>query len=287
MKYTYFDVNNHSYANNINSLFPDFAENEVLLVISPWDNDAVMGAGYAMLAAREAGAEVYVMIMCRGNSGYSTFEEKNMIEIARYNETIDCYARLGIAANHISRLYLPDFSSFESIGWQKANGELGAMPSILKFLREKKVTRMMVPNHYHESIDHLAAYLMSRFNTTQAGRPILIDHGNPHHIKSTLQYSVWADLDPEDAFINKRPSNMRANCIVMAEKEVEDKICDAMSAYVSQREIIKELLKSREERKMANGKFIEVYLAFPYRPKMDFSPYIKYAQKLLDANVNE
>ena len=83
MKYTYYNTNTKEVNNDINTIFPDFGKNEVLAVMSPHDDDAVIGAGYAMLAAKEAGAEVYVVIFCRGDAGYSTIEEKSTIEEVR------------------------------------------------------------------------------------------------------------------------------------------------------------------------------------------------------------
>ena len=72
MKFTYCDINTKTFTNDINLLFPGFGDNEVLAVMSPHDDDAIIGAGYAMLAAQKAGAEVYVVIFCRGDAGYST-----------------------------------------------------------------------------------------------------------------------------------------------------------------------------------------------------------------------
>ncbi len=279
MKYTYYDVDKKQKNHDIQTLFPDFGKDEALVVMSPHDDDAIIGAGYAMLAAKEAGADVYVMIFCRGDAGYSTVEEKDTIEAVRERETLDCYARMGIPADHILRLHFPDFSAIGNLGWEKADGNPGDMPVILRFLREKKITRVMIPNHYHEHIDHLAAYLMSSFDTPQAGDAALVDHGVPHAVRSTLQYSVWADLDPEDALVNGRPTNLRANRILAVDESVEKAIDDAISAYVSQTEIIRGLVEARKERKTADGRFVEVYIAFDCRPKISFKPYTDWVEK--------
>ena len=89
MKFTYCDLNKKTVTNDINDIFPGFGKNEVLAVMSPHDDDAIIGAGYAMLAAKEAGADVYVVIFCRGDAGYSTVEEKDTIEAVREKETYD------------------------------------------------------------------------------------------------------------------------------------------------------------------------------------------------------
>lgn len=280
MSYTYYNVNEKSASNDINALFPDFGEDEVLAVMSPHDDDAIIGAGYAMLAAKEAGADVYVVIFCRGDAGYSTVAEKKTIEKVRKKETFDCYERLGIPRDHILRMDFGDFSAFGNIGWTKADGKPGDMPRILRFFREKKVTRVMVPNHHREHIDHTAAHIMSSFNVPQAGDAALVDYGTPHVVKSTLEYSVWADLSPTDAMVNGRQVNLRANRVLKVSGEVEAKIANAIEAYVSQEEIIRGLVASRAERKTKDGSYIEVYLTVDCRPKIDFAPYIDFVDTL-------
>lgn len=281
MSYTYCDLNTGKVSTDIGMLFPNFGKDEVLAVMSPHDDDAILGAGYAMMAAKAAGADVYVVIFCRGDAGYSTVEEKDTIEAVRQRETVDCYERMGIPADHILRLGFPDFSAIGNIGWQKATGEVGDMPTLLRFLREKLVTRVMIPNHYHEHIDHLAAHLMSSYDVPQAGDAALVDHGTPHAVRSTLQYSVWADLDPEDALVHGRPTNLRANRILAVDAEIEKKIDDAIEAYVSQKEVIRTLVAARKERATSNGRFVEVYVTFDCRPKIDFSPYVEWVEKFV------
>lgn len=281
MKFTYCNTDTNAVSQSIDQLFPGFGTDEVLAVMSPHDDDAILGAGYAMLAAQQAGAQVYVVIFCRGDAGYSTVEEKDTIEEVRARETVECYSRLGVAADHILRMGFPDFSAIGNWGWEKADGNPGDMPRILRFLREKKVTRVMIPNHYHEHIDHLATYLMASYDVPQAGDAALVDHGTPHAVRSTLQYSVWADFDPEDALVNGRPAALRANRILVASQAVEQRIDDAISAYVSQEKIIENLVESRKERLTAKGTYVEPYIAFDCRPKINLDPYIRWVDKML------
>ena len=281
MKFTYCDTNRKTVSSDIDLLFPGFGKDEVLVVMSPHDDDAIIGTGYAMLAAQQAGAEIYVVIFCRGDAGYSTVEEKDTIEEVRMRETVACYGRLGIPEDHILRMNYPDFSAIGHWGWEKADGEPGDMPTILRFLREKKVTRVLIPNHYHEHIDHLAVHLMTSFDCPQAGDAALVDYGTPHAVRSTLEYSVWADLDPEDALVNGRPSDLRANRILVASADVEEKIDYAIEAYVSQAKIIEGLVKARTERKTAKGDFVEVYISFDCRPKISFKPYIDWVDEMM------
>ena len=278
MKFNYFDLDKKIKTNNIDTIFPNFSENEVLAVMSPHDDDAIIGAGYAMLAAKSMGAEVYVVIFCKGDAGYSTVEEKETIVDVRREETYNCYEKLGIPRDHILRLDYPDFSALNYCGWFMADKSAGQMQTILKFLRDKKVTRVMIPNHYHEHIDHLAAHIMSSYDCPQSGDAALVDHGTPHSVKSTLQYSVWADLDPENALINGRKTNLRANRILEVSADCEQKIAQAISEYVSQKEIIRSLVNSRAERKTKNDTYVEIYIEFDCRPKLNFDPYKEWVE---------
>ena len=281
MKFTYCNTDTNAVTQEIRLLFPGFGTDEVLAVMSPHDDDAILGAGYAMLAAREEGAEVYVVIFCRGDAGYSTVEEKATIEEVRTRETVECYKRLGVPADHILRMNFPDFSAYGNIGWEKADGKPGDMPRLLRFLRDKKVTRVMIPNHYHEHIDHLATYMMASFDVPQAGDAALVDCGTPHAVRSTLQYSVWADFDPEDALVHGRRIGLRANRILVATPAVEETIDDAIRAYSSQEKIIEDLVASRRERQTATGAFVEPYIAFDCRPKINLKPYVDWVNRKL------
>ncbi len=274
MAYKYCNIDTKAVSGDISVLFPDWGTDEVLLVSSPHDDDAILGAGYAIQAARDAGAEVWVMIFCRGDAGYSTVEEKPDIEARRVRETDECYARLGIPADHIVRLGFPDFSAMGYWGWRRADGQFGDMPRVLRFLREKRVTRVLIPNHYHEHIDHLAAHWMTSWDVPQAGDAALVDIGEPFPVRSTLEYSVWADLDPEDALTRGRPSDLRANRILLAGEDAEKAVIRAVSAYSSQERIIEDLVRSRGGRKAPGDRYMEVYIAFDCRPKIDMKPYV-------------
>ena len=121
---------------------------------------------------------------------------------------------------------------------------------------------------------------MSSFDVPQAGDAALVDHGTPHAVRSVLEYSVWADLDPQDALVSGRDSALRANRILSVSADVEEKIDDGICAYVSQGEIIKGLVNSRAERKTRDNRYIEVYISLDCRPKIDLKPYISFVDEI-------
>lgn len=174
--------------------------------------------------------------------------------------------------------YPVDTDRMEDVIEDICGGKPGDMPVLLRFLRDKKVTRVMIPNHYHEHTDHRATYLMSSYDVPQAGDAALVDHGTPHKVLSTLQYSVWADFDPENSLVAGRTGGLRANRILAVSADVEKEIDYAIEAYVSQDKIIEELVNSRRERETKDGRFVEPYIIFDCRPKINLKPYVDFVE---------
>ena len=273
-RYTYVDTNTKAVANGLSAVFPGWdGKNERLMVYSPHDDDAILGAGYAMRAAIEDGAEVHIFIVCSGNAGYSTPEERDIIVEKRQQETIACYEAFGIPRECIVFLGFSDFSAIQYIGWNIAPGREGHFRRTITELRSRKITRILAPNHYHEHIDHVAASMMASYDAPQSGDAFAVDWAKPHTVRSVAQYSVWADLDPEDALLAGRDPSLRANTVMIVDPQVEDLVHQGIRAYVSQGEIIADLVEQRKARCIQDGRFIEVYLRFDPRPKLNFSPY--------------
>jgi hypothetical protein len=280
---SYIGIKSKKMNSNIDTIFPEWQyENERVCIFSPHDDDAIIGAGYAIEASIRNKAEVYIFIFCRGNAGYSIVEQKEYITEIRKEETIRAYKNIGIPEKNIIWFDYSDFSAVQEIGWRLNNGEDGSFASVIKVLRKLRITRILIPNHYREHIDHLAVSIMGTFYAPQSGDPILIDWGEaPCKVRSVLEYSVWADLSPEDSLVEGRKSDMRANMIIMVDKTIENKVRSGILQYKSQGEIIKGLVDSRSERICCDNHYIEVYLYYDPRPKLNYSPYKKFAEGLM------
>lgn len=278
----YIDTQTKKISDELSMMFPLWENGEEsLLVLSPHDDDAIIGAGYAIRSAIENGAKVIVMIYCRGNAGYSDLEQKDKIVEIRKKETLDAYNKLGLEKRNILYMDYSDFSVAGSIGWQVADGLNGTFERMIKVIRQNKITRVLIPNAYHEHIDHTAVNNIGSYDIPQAGDPILMDWGLPQTVKTIAEYVVWADLSPEDALVYGRDPGLRGNRILIVPTEVEELVVSGIRAYFSQGEIIHDMVRRRAERRLKSGEYIEVYRVFDPRPKLDYTPYISLAESLL------
>lgn len=273
MSVRFFDVDDRT-SGGLDVLFPGWQDaDERVCVYSPHDDDAIIGAGYVMRAAMESGAEVHVIIVCDGACGYSTLHEKAGIIERRRDETLDCYRTLGVPEANVLFLSYPDFSAIQHVGRVLGPERDGHFRTTVSELRRRRITRMLAPNHYHEHIDHLATFLMASYDAPQAGDAHSVDWAVPHPVRSVAQYSVWAEMDPEDALVAGRDVRLRGDVVAIAGVEDENAVMDGIRRYPSQAAIIASLVEQRKERRLPDGRFIEVYRRFNPRPKFDFSPY--------------
>lgn len=279
--YDFLDIRTEGFG-GIEVLFPDWKPgDERLCVYSPHDDDAILGAGYAIRAALDAGGEAYLIIVCSGDCGYSTPEEKDTIVERRHREAVNVYRAFGIPEENILFLNYPDFSALSYVGRNIAPGREGHFREVITMLRKKRITRILAPNHYHEHVDHVAASMMAQYDAPQAGDAHSVDWADPYPVRSTAQYSVWAELDPEDALVAGRDPKLRADTVLIADASVEAVVAKGLAEYVSQQAIIADLLEQRKARQLPDGRFIEVYRRFDPRPKLDFEPYKALLGKML------
>jgi len=269
----YYDLRSGARSADLALLFPGWEPgNERVVIVSPHDDDAALGAGYLALAARENGGEVWVTICCDGRAGYSHPGEKDTIVEVRRRETIEAHRRLGIPPERIVRFDFPDYSLFGYLGWLLPGGGEGTFGKSMRTFRKIQPTRLLVPNGYREHFDHTAAHLLAAFDGPQIGDPTLADWGRAAYPRTTMVYSVWADFSPEDALIEGASARLRANRALVAPPEMEERIAASLRAWCSQGQIIEGLIAQRRGRVFEGG-LVELYQAFDPRPILDYSPY--------------
>jgi len=267
------DLDRQIASRDIGLVFPGWKPgDERVLVLSPHDDDALLGAGYAMHACQAQGAQVLVCILCDGRAGYSRVEERDSIVQVRVEESLRAYARVGISARQVIHMGYPDFSLRNFVGLWLNNAIEGSMRPLVTIMREARITRLLIPNGYREHSDHQAAHDIGRYDGVQAGDPVAVDWGMPQAVRSMLEYSVWGDFAPEDALVCHRDPRIRANRAIVVDEEVEQAIGAALAEWHSQGAIIDNLLQARRARACGWG-LLELYIAFDPRPALDYAPY--------------
>jgi LmbE family N-acetylglucosaminyl deacetylase len=272
-EFTYYNLVRNVKSDDIGLIFDGWRSgDERVAILSPHDDDALLGAGYLILAAIRAGGELYVIIYCNGCGGYSSVDLKDKIVSIRRIESLNAYLRLGVKRENIMYLNYPDFSLKPYIGWLLPNGFEGTTSKTIRLLRQIKPTRLLVPNEYREHMDHEALSYIGSYDGPQIGDPVLVDLGSPFMVKSYLKYCVWGDFSPEDALLTNRSLLLRGNVAVKVKKEIEEEVVRALEEFKSQKEIIKSIVERRRDR-FLNGYYIEVYQKFNPRPGINYQPY--------------
>jgi LmbE family N-acetylglucosaminyl deacetylase len=258
----FYDIVQKKASKEISTLFPDWGDKEAVAVFCPHDDDGLLGAGYAWLAAKVYGADTYIAIFCNGSCGYSRPEERDDIIQRRISESSSAYNYLGVSKDHIKRFNVEDFCLGSYKEWKLPGGYKGVLEEVIRFLREKKVTRILVPNDYREHPDHYAASYIASYLGPQAGDNIVADWGVPSRVKTYLKYSVWSRFSPEEP----------ANRSVKVTWRVEEAIRESVAKFESQKLVIQDLYRMRDERRI-DDYAIEVYTLYDPRPKLDFQIY--------------
>ena len=76
-------------------------DKECFLMISPHDDDAVLGAGLLIQLAKRENVPVHILIVTDGSMGYCIAEEKDTIAQTRRKESFECYQGLGVPKENI------------------------------------------------------------------------------------------------------------------------------------------------------------------------------------------
>jgi hypothetical protein len=258
-------------------LFPGWSpDKERVAVFSPHDDDALLGAGYLILAMLAEGAAVDLIIFCDGRAGYSRPEARESIIVRRGQETRKAYQRLGLPPEAIQRLDLPDFSVPHYLGWKLPAGGEGLFARLIPLLRRLRPTRLCLPNGWREHLDHTGVYQAGVFFGPQVGDAILADWGQAPAVRSVLVYSVWGDFPPAAAGSRE----LRADRAILAPAEVEERVRQCLQDFASQAEVLAPLVQARSLR-LDQGRALELYQTLDPRPALDYRPYWPRVRALL------
>jgi len=253
--------------------FPGWKKGEGVAVFSPHDDDALLGAGYLILAARRGGGIPSIFVFCRGDAGYSTRQRKKDIVGRRKGETIRAYGLLGVRPENIHFFDIPDFSLPGRLDRRPSGGE-GIFDSTLSALRRKRISRVVFSSGHYEHWDHTGVFHAGIYISPQAQDPILADLGKPQPIETYLAYSVWGDFEPTCG-----QGEIRADLGILASEKDERSIVEAIRSFSSQSRIIQSIVERRKARKTARG-YLELYKSYKPRAPIDYSPYLDLLKKI-------
>lgn len=257
----------------INLLFPGWKKGERVAFFSPHDDDAVLGAGYLILATVRSGGIPHVFVFCRGDAGYSTPAEKKGIVQRRKSEAGRSYGRLGVRKTNLHFFDIADFSLISRLDRRPPWGK-GLFDKIVSWLRRERISRVIFSSGYLEHRDHTAVYETGVYTSPQAQDPILADLGEPHPVKSYLAYSVWGDFEPSPP-----GRQTRADLGILAADEDERQVIAAVKEFSSQARIIKNIVAHRKKRKTKGG-YLELYRSIKLRQPIDYRPYFDLLKRI-------
>ena len=81
---------------------------ERFLMISPHDDDAVLGAGLLIQLAKRENVPVHILVVTDGSMGYCSIKARDTIAKIRRSETFECYQGLAVPKANIVWLGFPD-----------------------------------------------------------------------------------------------------------------------------------------------------------------------------------
>lgn len=207
---------------------------ERFLMISPHDDDAVLGAGLLIQLAKRENVPVHILIVTDGSMGYCSLDEKDSIAEIRRNESFECYQSLGVPKQNIICLGFPDCQLGNYRGRSPAkpddaaaiSGFTGLQNAFTHQLREIKPTQCFLPTWNDLHPDHRIIYdefLISLFHSAGNIWPELGEHLDKVPYVNT--YAVYCDF--------AEPPTLRMRTPI---SYLENKL-KAISAFRSQKQI--------------------------------------------------
>jgi LmbE family N-acetylglucosaminyl deacetylase len=269
----FIDFKRQQKKDRIDLLFPGWKKGERVAFFSPHDDDAVLGAGYLILATLRSGGTPTVLVFCRGDAGYSTPAEKKDVVKRRKEEAVSAYGKLGVRKEHIHFSNIPDFSLMGHLD-RRPPWRRGVFDMTVAFLRREAVSRLVFSSGHLEHWDHTAVFNAGVYTAPQAQDPILADLGPPHLIRTYLTYSVWGDFEPADD-AQATPADLGT----LAAPADERLVIVAIKEFSSQARIIRNIVAHRRRRKTGGG-YLELYKSVKIRRPIDYSLYFKLLSKM-------
>jgi len=207
-----------------------------IMVVSPHDDDGIIGAGGLIAALAEEKKDVSVVIMTDGRLGYSKPEDRETIVQTRAREAVYSYHALGVVRENIRFLGYPDMSLWPYCSWETPEGHTGGYRMLLVELRQLKPQVVFIPNPEDIHPDHRATFEIARVAIWQAQKPVAADMGKPIRIERVFAYQTWQELSVITHSFN-------LDLYESARKLLRKQKRDALYRFNSQKDIIAAISK--------------------------------------------
>ena len=209
-------------------------KSERFLMISPHDDDAVLGAGLLIQLAKRERVPVHILIVTDGSMGYCSADEKDNIAEIRRNESFKCYQSLGVPKKNIVWLGFPDCRLSGCRGRSPAapdddlaiGGFTGLQNTFTYHLRKIKPTQCFLPTWNDLHPDHRIIYEELLISLFHAAGNIWPELGKPlSKVPYVHTYAVYCDF--------AAPPTLRMH----APLSYLEKKLNAIAAFRSQKQI--------------------------------------------------
>jgi LmbE family N-acetylglucosaminyl deacetylase len=178
-------------------------DKECFLMISPHDDDAVLGAGLLIQLAKRENVPVHILIVTDGSMGYCIAEEKDTIAQIRRKESFECYQGLGVPKENIIWLGFPDcrLSTYRGRSPASPNdpvaisGFVGLQNSFAYYLRKINPTQCFLPTHNDLHPDHRIIHEEFLISLFHAAGNIWPELGKPlNRVPYVHTFAVYCDF---------------------------------------------------------------------------------------------
>jgi len=209
-------------------------DRECFMMVSPHDDDVVLGAGLLIELMQRENVPVYVLVVTDGSMGYCDPAERDTIAETRRAETYRCYEQLGVPHDHILFLGFPSgeinnfLGRFPAPSYSRLNiaGYCGLQNAFTYWLRKIRPTQCFLPTHNDWHPAHRIVYDEFMISLFHASGGIWPELGPPlEKISYLCEMAVYCD------FI--APPTLR----IRTPQDYLDRKLEAIAAFASQKQI--------------------------------------------------
>ncbi|MEU5248602.1 PIG-L family deacetylase [Streptomyces asoensis] len=177
------------------------------LVFAPHPDDETLGCGGSIARLTAMGRTVHVVFLTSGEQGVPGTAPQQAGAV-REREAESAAGKLGVAADHVHFLRLPDGGLDP--------GERNQFLSVLGILRQIRPEVVYIPHAADAAHDHQQAHLLVWRALEKGASRSYPDSGPRHWIPTVLGYEVWSPICVPAFFQSLQPADVEAKLAALA-----------------------------------------------------------------------